>query len=208
MLIIGLTGGVASGKSAVAELLEGLGAALIDTDVVAREVVAPGERGLALIIDAFGPGILSAEGELDRRKLRSSVFADDTKRRRLEEILHPLIRARVLERIAALRGVPYVVIAVPLLIETDFDELVDRVLVVDVPVETQFERLIARDGIGRAEAEAMIAAQADRATRLAHADDVIDNSGDLAATRVQAEALHRRYLELATVCRDGAGRAK
>jgi dephospho-CoA kinase len=208
MLKIGLTGGIASGKSTVAALLEAAGAALVDTDLIAREMVEPGHPGLSAIRDVFGPEVLTGDGSLDRRKLRAAVFADDAKRRRLEAILHPLIRTRVLERINALRDAPYVVIAVPLLVETNFAELVDRVLVVDVPVEVQLARLVARDGISRGEAEAMIAAQADRETRLAHAHDVIDNSGDPATTRAEVEALHRRYLELATVCRDGAGRAE
>jgi len=207
MLKIGLTGGVASGKSTVAELFEALGAPLIDTDVLAREVVEPGEPGLAAVRDEFGPAVLTERGELDRRKLRSIVFADDEKRRRLESILHPLIRERLLAKLERLDA-PYVIIAVPLLIETDFAKLVDRILVVDAPVEVQLARLMARDGSTRAEAQAIIDAQVDRETRLARADDIIDNSGDLASTRAQVEALHRRYLQLATVCREESGRAE
>jgi len=207
MLKIGLTGGVASGKSAVADMFQALGAPLIDTDVLAREVVEPGEPGLTAIRDAFGPDVLTEDGRLDRRKLRSIVFSDDGKRRRLEAILHPLIRERLLAKLDGLDA-PYVVIAVPLLVETDFVELVDRVLVVDAPVDVQLDRLMARDGSTRAEAQAIIDAQVDRATRLARADDVIDNSGDLAATRAQVETLHRRYLQLATVCREQSGRAE
>ncbi len=201
MLKIGLTGGVASGKSTVADLFRALGAPLIDTDVLAREVVEPGEAGLDAVCKAFGPDVLTEDGRLDRRKLRSIVFADDEKRRRLEAILHPLIRERVIAELGRLDA-PYVIIAVPLLIETDFAKLVDRILVVDVPVDVQLDRLMARDGSTRAEAQAIIDAQVDRETRLAHADDVIDNSGDLASTRAQVETLHRRYLQLATVCRD------
>ena len=207
MLKIGLTGGVASGKSTVAGLFEALGAPLIDTDVLAREVVEPGEPGLAAVRDEFGPAVLTERGELDRRKLRSIVFADDGKRRRLESILHPLIRERLLAKLERLDA-PYVIIAVPLLIETDFAKLVDRILVVDAPVEVQLARLMARDGSTRAEAQAIIDAQVDRETRLARADDIIDNSGDLASTRAQVEALHRRYLQLATVCREESGRAE
>lgn len=207
MLKVGLTGGIASGKSTVADLFEALGAPLIDTDVLARKVVEPGTPGLAAVRDEFGPGVLTERGELDRRKLRSIVFADDEKRRRLESILHPLIRERLRAELDRLDA-PYVIIAVPLLIETDFAELVDRILVVDVPVEVQLARLMARDGSTRAEAQAIIDAQVDRETRLARADDIIDNSGDLASTRTQVEALHRRYLQLATVCREGSGRAE
>jgi len=207
MLKIGLTGGVASGKSTVAELFRALGAPLIDTDVLAREVVGPGEEGLDAVREAFGPDVLTEDGRLDRRKLRSIVFSDDEKRRRLEAILHPLIRERVIAELERLDA-PYVIIAVPLLIETDFKELVDRILVVDAPVDVQLARLMARDGSTRAEAQAIIDAQIDRETRLAHADDVIDNGGDLASTRAQVEALHRRYLQLATVCRDETRRAE
>lgn len=207
MLKIGLTGGVASGKSTVADLFKALGAPLVDTDVLARQVVEPGETGLTAVREAFGRDVLTEDGRLDRRKLRAIVFSDDEKRRRLESILHPLIRERLLAELDRLDA-PYVVIAVPLLIETDFAELVDRVLVVDAPVDVQLDRLMTRDGSTRAEAQAIIDAQVDRETRLAHADDVIDNSGDLAATRAQVEALHRRYLQLATVCREESGRAE
>jgi len=208
MLKIGLTGGISSGKSAVASHFEALGVPVIDTDILAREVVEPGEPGLAAVRREFGDDVLGADGRLDRRKLRSIVFADAAMRRRLESILHPMIKALMLARLEALRGEPYAIVVVPLLVETEFEELVDRVLVVDVPVETQVERLMARDGITRAEAEAMIAAQTTRETRVAHADDVIDNSGSLDSTRAQVEALHRRYLQLATVCREESGRAE
>jgi len=208
MLKIGLTGGVASGKSIVASLFEQLGVPLIDTDVVAREVVEPGQTGLELIQDEFGSEYLTPDGRLDRRKLRAATFADSGKRRRLEAILHPWIRACVQARLEAVEGSEYVIVVVPLLLETDFHQLVDRVLVVDVPIEMQIERLMTRDGSTRAEAQAIIAAQAPRETRLAHADDVIDNSGSLDSTRAQVEALHRRYLQLATVCREESGRAE
>ncbi len=196
MLTIGLTGGIASGKSAVAAMFAGLGAELIDTDVIAREVVAPGQPGLAAIRSEFGGGVLTPNGELDRAKLRALVFADPPKRRLLEAILHPLIRARTLENLGAAHG-PYALVAVPLLVETDFGKLVDRVLVVDCPVELQMQRVMKRDGLNAAEARAMIDAQTDRGTRLQAAHDVIDNSGSLDATRAQVEDLHERYLALA-----------
>jgi dephospho-CoA kinase len=195
-LVVGLTGGIASGKSAVAAMFVALGAGLVDADAVAREVVAPGEPGLKAVREAFGPRILLPSGELDRAVLRSLVFADEAKRRRLESLLHPLIRARTLERLRDI-GTPYAIVAVPLLVETDFGRLVDRVLVVDCPEHLQLERLMKRDALPRADALAMIRAQADRATRLKAAHDVIDNSGTREATRAQVEQLNHRYLELA-----------
>jgi dephospho-CoA kinase len=193
---IGLTGGIASGKSLVANAFAKLGAELIDTDQIARDVVAPGQPGLAAVRATFGDGILTPRGELDRPALRKLVFADAAKRRQLDDLLHPMIRQRTLERLAQASG-PYAVVAVPLLVETDFGKLVDRVLVVDCPVPLQLERLIRRDGLPRDEALAMIAAQTDRATRLRAAHDVIDNSGDAESTRRQVAQLHQRYLELA-----------
>jgi len=193
---VGLTGGIASGKSLVAGMFVKLGAQLIDTDQLARDVVAPGEPGLAAVRDAFGPAVLDARGELDRVALRKLVFADPAKREVLEGLLHPLIRARTLERIAAATG-PYTIVAVPLLVETDFGHLVDRVAVVDCPENLQLERLMRRDGLPRAEALAMIGAQADRKSRLRAAHDVIDNGGDREATRRQVAQLHQIYLGLA-----------
>jgi dephospho-CoA kinase len=194
--VVGLTGGIASGKSLVAAMFTKLGAGLVDTDVVAREVVARGEPGHEAVTAAFGSGALLASGEINRAALRSLVFADDEKRRALEAILHPLIRARTRAKLAAQHS-PYAVVAVPLLVETSFSELVDRVLVVDCPESMQLERLMRRDGIPRDEALAMLRAQADRATRLKAAHDVIDNSGTPDATRRQVEQLHHVYLGLA-----------
>ena len=194
---VGLTGGVASGKSLVARHFVRLGAELIDTDEIAREVVAPGEPGLAALRAELGDTIINAGGELDRRALRKRVFDSADERRRLETVLHPLIRARTLARLEAAAG-PYAIVAVPLLVETDFGALVDRVLVVDAPEDAQLERLMRRDGLPRAEAAAMIASQAKPAARLAAAHDVIDNGGDERATRTQVERLHRLYLELAS----------
>jgi dephospho-CoA kinase len=195
-LIVGLTGGIASGKSLVGAMFVKLGASLIDTDVVAREVVALGEPGLAAVTAEFGQSVLLPSGELNRPALRSLVFADDAKRRQLEAILHPLIRSRTRAKLAALEA-PYALVAVPLLVETSFGELVDRILVIDSPEAAQLERLMRRDGIPRAEAQAMLGSQLDRATRLKAAHDVIDNSGTPEATRRQVEILHRRYLDLA-----------
>ena len=198
MFRIGLTGGVASGKSTIAEIFAELGAAIVDTDAVAREVVAPGEPGLEAVTAAFGPEILLPTGELDRRAMRSIVFSDPQRRRQLESILHPLIRARTLQLIAESKA-PYVIIVVPLLLETGFAELVERILVVDCPEAQQLERLRRRDDIDEVEARAMLAAQIDRQSRLARADDVIDNSGSLEATRSQVEMLHQHYQRLGSV---------
>jgi dephospho-CoA kinase len=195
-LTVGLTGGIASGKSLVGSMFVKLGAALIDTDIVAREVVARGQPGLAAVSAEFGPGVLTTAGELNRPALRALVFADDARRRTLESILHPLIRGRTLAKLADL-AVPYAIVVVPLLIETTFSELVDRILVVDCPESAQLERLMRRDAIPRTEALAMLRAQVDRATRLKAAHDVIDNSGTPEATRRHVELLHRRYLDLA-----------
>jgi dephospho-CoA kinase len=195
-LIVGLTGGIASGKSLVGNMFVKLGAGLVDTDVIAREVVARGEPGHAAVSAAFGAGILLPSGEVNRAALRSVVFGDPAKRSELEAILHPMIRDRTRQKLAELET-PYAMVAVPLLVETNFAELVDRILVVDCPESAQLERLMRRDAIPRDEALAMVRAQVDRATRLKAAHDVIDNSGTPDATRRQVEHLHHRYRDLA-----------
>ena len=207
MLKIGLTGGVASGKTTVAEMFSALGAGLVDTDSIAREVVKPGSPGLAAVERQFGDTIITATGELDRRRMRQIIFSDENARRMLERTLHPLIRARTLELVAA-SDAPYVIIAVPLLLETGFFRLVDRILVVDCPESQQIERLVQRDDVTESEARAMLAAQTDRKTRRAAASEIVDNSGSLDATRSQVEALHRLYLALARDCPETSGRAE
>jgi dephospho-CoA kinase len=195
MLRVGLTGGIASGKSTVANLFAELGANTIDTDMVAREMVAPGMPGLAMVVSTFGAHIISESGELDRQALRTIVFSDSEQRRKLEAILHPLIRAQALEQLKQLKQSkePYALVIVPLLLETDFEALVDRIAVVDCSRETQMRRLLARDDISVAEAEAILDAQVTREARLARADDVIDNEGNLESTRNRVEALHTVY---------------
>jgi dephospho-CoA kinase len=197
MLTVGLTGGIASGKSTVASMFTERGITVVDTDRIARDAVAHGQPAVEAIRARFGPAVFHASGEIDRAALRRRVFADADQRRELEAILHPLIRAQTLDELAHAPG-PYAVAAVPLLVETNFGEIVDRVLVVDCPESAQLERLTRRDRIPRPEALAMIAAQADRATRLRVADDVIDNSGTLEAVRRQVADLHARYVELAS----------
>ena len=195
MLRVGLTGGIASGKSTVANLFAELGASTIDTDVVAREMVAPGMPGLAMVVSTFGPHIISESGELDRQALRAIVFSDPEQKRKLEAILHPLIRVRALEQLKQLKRskAPYALVVVPLLLETGFEDLVNRVAVVDCSREAQMRRLLARDDISVAEAEAILDAQATRETRLARADDVIDNGGNIESTRNRVGALHTAY---------------
>ena len=193
---VGLTGGIASGKSLVARLFADLGVPVIDTDQVAREVVEPGQPALAAIVERFGPDILQPDGRLNRRRLRELIFKDDAERTALEAILHPVIRARSLEQAQSAGGI-YQLLVVPLLVETDFAALVDRVLVVDCPEPLQLERLLARDAEDPRQAARMIAAQLPRSDRLKVADDIIDNSGDISSTRHQVEKLHQRYLAIA-----------
>lgn len=193
---VGLTGGIASGKTTVANLFAALGATLVDTDLLAREVVAPGTALLAEIAQHFGAEILEADGSLNRRALRERVFADAAERRWLEERTHPAIRQLTDQRCAEARG-PYCLVAIPLLVETQGQDRFNRVLVVDCDPGVQVARLMARDGITRAAAERMLAAQASREARLAVADDVIRNDGDIAALRDQVARLHRQYVAAA-----------
>ena len=205
---VGLTGGIASGKTIVANIFAELGAGIVDTDQVARDVVAPGQPGLEAVRDAFGAGVIRASGELDRLALRKVVFADPAARQTLESLLHPLIRTRTLDTLEQLRT-PYTVAVVPLLVETGFGELVDRIAVVDCPRGIQLERLMKRDGIELARAESMLSAQVDRRTRLAAAKDVIDNGRSRESTRRQVQQLHERYGRLATkVCSTQRSHAK
>ena len=197
MFRVGLTGGVACGKTTVADIFASLGAGVVDTDSIARDVVEPGSAALAEIAAEFGSEVIDDSGHLDRAAMRRLVFADAARRKTLERMLHPRIRERTLAAIDTLQA-PYALVVVPLLFETGFHELVDRSVVVDCPLETQLERLKRRDDVDEHTAQGMLAAQLDRKARLARGDDVIDNSGDRAATRAQVEALHRRYLQLAS----------
>jgi dephospho-CoA kinase len=195
-LRIGLTGGIASGKSTVAARFMELGVPVIDADEVARAVAAPGEPGFTDVLNRFGAGILAANGELDRRALRDRIFADPSSRRDLEAILHPLIRAEMERREAVAVG-PYIVMAIPLLVEGGSRDRVDRVLVVDVDEAVQLERLAARDGGTAEQASAILDAQASRTSRLAAADDVLTNAGNVTELRRAVDHLHERYLRLA-----------
>jgi dephospho-CoA kinase len=193
---IGLTGGIGSGKTAASDRFARLGVSVIDTDLLSRELVEPGQPALAEIAQAFGRDVLDAAGRLDRAALRQCVFADPSRRRRLEAILHPRIREAMLARAEAAGG-PYVICVIPLLVETGQQALVDRVLVIDAPPQRQRERVIARDGVATDAVDAILASQVDRATRLAAADDIV-NDGGVAELHAQVDALHRRYIELAT----------
>ena len=199
MHLIGLTGGIASGKTLVSDRLAHHGVPVVDADRLAREVVRKGSAGLNALIAHFGTAILTPKGELDRAALRRLIFAHPPDRRAVDAILHPPIRALAEERLAEAReaGHAYAVHAVPLLVETGQAGRFDRVLVVDVPEAVQLERLLARDGSDEAQARAILAAQATRAERLAVADDVVDNAGSIDATLAQVDALHERYAALA-----------
>ncbi|PLY17207.1 MAG: dephospho-CoA kinase [Sedimenticola sp.] len=197
MLIIGLTGGIGSGKSAVARCFSELGIPVIDADSVAREVVEPGLPALKEIEQRFGSQILASDGRLDRKQLRQIIFSDPQAKADLEAILHPRIRASMWE-LAHRQTTPYVILEIPLLVETGQNSSVDRVLVVDVPRQLQIERVCARDGMSPQEAATVIAAQIPRQRRLDAADDMIENTGTFSELHTQVENLHRKYLELAS----------
>ncbi len=195
-LLIALTGGIASGKTAVAELFAKLRVPVFDTDQIARDVVAPGAPALDQLVAEFGADILDADGSLDRARMRERVFRDPQQRRKLEAITHPAIRQELARRSAAAGG-DYQVHAIPLLVETGRAEAYDRVLVVDCPEEAQIARLMARDGASREQAEEILAAQVSREERLNAAHDVIENSGTLEVLERFVQTLHRNYTLLA-----------
>lgn len=197
-LAIGLTGGIGSGKSTVAELFAEKGIPVIDADAITRELVEPGQPALAEIADRFGPDVLDDAGRLDRRRLRQEAFAAPDKRQALEAILHPRVRAAIRGRIQALDGQsPYCIVAIPLLVESGMQDLVDRILVVDVPEATQIERTVRRDGVPEEQIRAILEAQATRNERLAWADDRLDNTAEDERLREAVAALDRRYRKLA-----------
>ena len=200
--MVGLTGGIGSGKSAAAEEFARLGAAVVDTDEIARQLTAPGGSAMPHIKSLFGDAFVAPSGAMDREAMRRRVFSDPAARQALEQLLHPMIREESKRRIAEAHA-PYVVHVVPLLIESDDSRSrVDRVLVVDCPEEVQVERVRARSGLEAAEVRAIMRTQAARTERLAAADDVLDNGGDRAALRAQVARLHVKYLELAGTAHD------
>jgi dephospho-CoA kinase len=196
-LRIGLTGGIASGKSMVTQRFAELGVPVIDADVASRTVVEPGKPGLAQVVQRFGASILDADGRLDRRALRNLIFKDPSLRRVLDAILHPLIRAEMEREAEQARG-PYLIMAIPLLVEGGGSaQSVDRVLVVDADETLQIQRVQARDGSSEDQARAILASQASRAARLGQADDVLLNTGTVAELRQAVDRLHEQYLQLA-----------
>lgn len=194
--VVGLTGGIGSGKSLVADLFVEQGAALVDTDAIAHELTGPGGAAMPALAAAFGVSVLRPDGALDRAAMRRLVFADASAKARLEAILHPLIRQLSTEH-CRMATAPYVILAVPLLVESgSYRERCDRIVVVDCPEDLQIERVMARNGLRRDEVLAIMAAQAKRAERLAVADDVVVNDGERSKVHDQVAALHRKYLEL------------
>lgn len=191
-----MTGGIASGKTAVSDAFARRGVPVLDADIIARQVVEPGQPALAEVIAAFGPGVIAADGRLDRAALRAVIFANPAARKRLEGILHPAIR-RAFAAASAAAGGPYQIHAIPLLVETGRAAEYHRVLVVDCPRETQLARLLARDGETPERAAAILASQATREARRAVATEILENTGTLAALDEAVESLHRQYLAAA-----------
>ena len=198
MYVVAITGGIGSGKTTIANQFAALGIEVVDADLIAREVVAPGTPALAAIVNHFGPEILTEQGLLDRRVLRERIFSDQAAKSWLNALLHPIIRSEMLRQCAAVSS-PYCLLVVPLLVENRLTELADRVLVIDVDEATQIERTCHRDGVSREQAQAILASQASRSERLAMADDVLDNqSGTTETIRERILALHETYLAFAS----------
>ncbi|WAG16053.1 dephospho-CoA kinase [Aeromonas hydrophila] len=198
MYVVAITGGIGSGKTTVANQFAELGIEVVDADIIAREVVEPGTPALAAIATHFGPEVITPDGQLDRRRLRERVFTDPQTKSWLNALLHPLIRTEMQRQCAAARS-PYCLLVVPLLVENRLTALANRVLVIDVDEATQIERTCRRDGVSHEEAQAILAAQASRAERLAAADDVLDNqNGTPEAIKSRILALHETYLAFAS----------
>lgn len=195
--IVGLTGGIGSGKTTVANQFAQLGITLVDADVIAREVVIKGSQGLAQIAEHFGDDILLEDGNLDRAKLREKIFHNDSERNWLNNLLHPLIRETMLKQCEQAQS-SYVIMVVPLLFENGLDSLVDRTLLVDISPELQQQRTMSRDRVTAQQVKNIIGSQATRAEKLSKADDVIDNQGEISALRCKVEALHNFYLKLSS----------
>jgi len=193
--ILGLTGGIASGKTAAADRLESLGATLVDTDLISREVVEPGQPALTQIEQHFGPDVIQGDGGLNRGALREKVFQDSKERQWLEELLHPLIRQTAIDR-ALSASTPIVVVVVPLLFESGHYQEIDASLVIDVPVELQRQRTLNRDGVSDTQVDSILAAQMDRQSRLNRADYVISNAGTLDELYSQVDALYHQLIAL------------
>lgn len=195
-LVVGLTGGIGSGKTTVSNLFASVGIKIIDADVIAREVVEPGTEALQQIAEHFGASILTPEGALNRQALRQRIFSNQTEKAWLDQLLHPRIREVIQHQLDEAQG-PYCILSAPLLLENNLHALTDRVLVVDVSEETQIKRTTSRDGVSDAQIKAIIAAQIDRQSRLQAADDIIHNDGSLASVKHQVEKLDACYRKLA-----------
>ena len=193
--VVGLTGGVGSGKSTVADMFSALGVPVIDADQLAHELVAPGQVALDEIVATFGTAVIMANGELDRDAMRQRIYADPAQKSRLESILHPRIRQRIRTLLAGIKS-HYTIVVIPLLLETNQADLVDRILVVDTPEKEQLKRVAARDGLSDNAVMAIINAQADRQTRLEAADDVIVNDQDISALTEHVQELHKYYMDI------------
>lgn len=199
MFIVGLTGGIGSGKSTVSQIFAKLGVPIIDTDAIAHQLVSPGQDALAQIVEAFGQQMLTPEGGLDRARMREIVFNDPEKREALEAILHPLIRQAALAQIHKLElDHTYCILVVPLLVEKGWYTMVDRILVVDAPVELQRHRVRERSGLSDSQFDSILDQQATREQRLAHADDVIVNDKSIQQIENEVNKLHRKYQELSS----------
>ncbi|MCS6162211.1 dephospho-CoA kinase [Shewanella baltica] len=193
--VVGLTGGIGSGKTTVANLFAAEGITLVDADIVAREVVTPGSKGLEAIVTHFGAEILTPEGELDRAKLRQRIFSHPEEREWLNQLLHPMIRQEMLAQVEKATSA-YVIMVVPLLFENGLDRLVNRTLVVDISPELQINRTVKRDNVDASQVNNIISSQCSRSEKLASADDIIDNQGEISTLKREVLALHQRYLQL------------
>ncbi len=196
MLRVGLTGGIGSGKSTVADMFSQLGIAIIDADVIAHQLTQAGGPALKQIADTFGAEYLDAKAELNRKKLASLVFNDSKARQQLEHIIHPQVRS-VMSQALSEQTSAYVILVIPLLLETGFTDLTDRILVIDTPESSQIDRVIQRDKRSQVQVEAIMSQQIDRDSRLAQADDILENTSTLAALKKAVTALHSKYLQLA-----------
>ena len=195
-LVLGVTGGIGSGKSTAARLFAESGAGLVDTDEIALRLTQPGQPAVAEIARCFGPEYLTPAGALDRQRMRNRIFSDPAAKAQLEAILHPLIRMQVAQQVRA-SDAPYVLVLIPLLVETGgYPTLVQRILVIDADEAVQIARTMARSALSEEQVRAIMRTQATREQRLAAADDIIDNNGDLEQLRLQVQALHARYLEM------------
>lgn len=194
-VVIGLTGGIGSGKTTVSQEFEALGIIVVDADVIAREVVAPGEPLLAELADRFGAHVLMPDGTLNRAVLREIIFSDVAKKEQLNALIHPVIRHRLITQLSQAKSA-YVILSAPLLFENNLDSFCQRNLVVDIPVEVQIERTIGRDGVSKEQVNAILNAQWPRQRRLTKADDIIDNSLPLDSLPERVRTLHKKYLAL------------